>query len=541
MNNLVTKIRFNKVLKLIDSSLAKNKTNEAIKHLLEANKLDPQNHAVLNELGTCFSKIGNFNAALDYHLKAQNFSKDNPIILANIGIDLFKLEEFNTSIDIFNEALRIDPQNILALQGLIAVYHSIGDNKNLCDASIKGITLSPSSFEFHLNLGLALIGLSRLEEAKYSLETALTLNPNCQEAKLNIALVYSNQGRDLEAIEVYENILHDSNQPHSELEATIKYNLSYAYLTIGRIQAGWELYDNGLKKSVPFYQRRRPNRSFSIPQWNGQEIEAGSLMIWGVQGLGDEILFMSLIPDVLLRFNNVILECQPRLVSIAQRSFPRIKVRSYSFDKNGNQLFFDYAYHIPIGSLNKHLRKSISDYKQIDPYLIPLNNKRNVFNNLIRNNSNKLIIGICWRSGLITTERSSNYIPLSDWDAIFSIPNAIFINLQYGDCEEELTAAEEKFDVKIHRWPNIDLKNDLETVFSLISQLSLVVTAATAVSPMTFSIGKHALTFKPVKDWTNLGTNYFPFSRKMIPFTPIKGEEFKSVLTVIANYIKENF
>ncbi|WP_090130119.1 lipopolysaccharide assembly protein LapB [Limnohabitans sp. Rim11] len=541
MINHSAKIKFNKILKSIENSLAQNKTNQAIRYLLEAYKLEPQNYAVLNELGTCYSRIGNFRAALDYHLKAHELSKENPIILANIGIDLFKLEQFESSIDIFIEALRIDSKNLLALKGLISVYHSLGDNKNLCDASIKGITLSPSSFEFHLNLGLALIGLYRLEEAKYSLETALTLNPKCTEAKLNIALVYSNQGRHLEAIEIYENILNSNNQPHYDIEATIKYNLSYAYLTIGKIQEGWQLYDNGLSKSVPFYQRRRPNRSFSVPRWDGQEIGSGTLMIWGEQGLGDEILFMSLISDVLLKFKNVILECQPRLVSVAQRSFPNIKVRPYSFDENGNQLIFDYTYHVPIGSLNKHFRKSISDYGSKNSYLIPSQNNNHAFNELIQNNLDKLIIGICWRSGLITTERSTNYIPLSDWEAIFSIPNAVFINLQYGDCDEELTLAEENFNVKIHRWPDIDLKNDLETVFSLISQLTFVVTAATAVSPMTFSIGTPALTFKPSLDWTNLGTTYFPFSKNMITFTPQKNEEFKSVLTHIANYINKKF
>lgn len=539
MINNANKIKFNKVLKLIENSLAQNNTNDAIKHLLAAHKIEPQNYAVLNELGTCYSNIGDYKKALDHHLKAHQLAKENPIILANIGIDLFKLENFSAAIEIFNEALQIDPQNLLALKSLISVYHSIGDNKNLCDASIRGITLSPGNFEFHLNLGLALIGLYKFEEAKYSLETALALNPQCTEAKLNIAHVLSNQDRHREAIEIYENILFGANKPHPDLEATIKYNLSYEYLTIGKIQEGWELYDNGLKKSVPFYLRRRPNRSFSIPQWDGQAIGDATLMIWGEQGLGDEILFMSLIPDVLLKYKNVILECQPRLVSIVQRSFPNIKVRPYSFDENGNQLSFDYSYHIPIGSLNKHFRKSISDYGSKNSYLIPTQNKNHAFNELIQNNLDKLIIGICWRSGLITTERSTNYIPLSDWEAIFSIPNAIFINLQYGDCDEELTIAESNFNIKIHRWPDIDLKNDLETVFSLISQLTLVVTAATAVSPMTFSIGTPALTFKPSLDWTNLGTTYFPFSKNMITFTPQNNEELKSVLTQIANYIKQ--
>ncbi len=541
MINNANKIKFNKVLKLIENSLAQNNTNDAIEHLLAAHKIEPQNYAVLNELGTCYSKIGNFNKALDHHLKAHQLAKENPIILANIGIDLFKLENFTTAIEIFNEALRIDPQNLLALKSLISVYHSIGDNKNLCDASIRGITLSPSNFEFHLSLGLALIGLHKFEEAKYSLETALALNPQCTEAKLNIAHVLSNQDQHREAIEIYENILFGANKPHPDLEATIKYNLSYEYLTIGKIQEGWELYDNGLHKSVPFYLRRRPNRYFSIPQWNGQDIESATLLVWGEQGVGDEVLFMSLIPDLISRVKNVILECDSRLVAIAQRSFPAIKVRSYSFGADGQPTSSDYDFHIPIGSLNKILRTSISDYDNDKPYLIARNESNNAFDELINSSNGKVLIGLCWRSGLMTTERSINYVPLEEWDEIFSIPNAVFVNLQYGECEEELTNAERKFNVQIHRWPSIDLKNDLETVFSLISKLTVVVTAATAVSPMAFSTGIPTLTFYTVRYWANLGTDHYPWSCYNKPFFPNDINHLSDTLRNIRHHIQTTY
>jgi tetratricopeptide (TPR) repeat protein len=541
MINNATKIKFNKLLKLIENSLAQSNTKDAIKHLLAAHKLEPLNYAVLNELGTCYSNIGDFNKALDHHLKAHQLAKENPIILANIGIDLFKLENFNAAIDILNEALRIDPQNLLALKILISVYHSIGDNNRLCDASIRGITLSPGNFEFHLNLGLGLIGLNKFAEAKYSFETALTLNPQCTEAKLNIAHVLSTQEKHDEAIEIYENILFGANKPHPDLEATIKYNLSYAYLTIGKIQEGWALYDNGLHKSIPFYLRRRPNRSFSIPKWSGQDIGSGTLMVWGEQGLGDEILFMSLIPDLMQKVKNVILECDSRLVKIAQRSFPEFKVRSYSFDADGQPTCSDYDYQIPIGSLNKILRTSISDYDNEKPYLVACNESMHIFDELINANNGKVLIGLCWRSGLITTERSINYIPLEEWDEIFSIPNAVFVNLQYGECEEELTNAEQKFNVQIHRWPSIDLKNDLETVFSLISKLTVVVTAGTAVSSMAFSVGTPTLTFYTKRDWFNLGTDYYPWSCFNKPFFPKDSFHLSDALRDIGHHIQTSY
>lgn len=539
MNKLSNKNSFIKVTKLIEKCLAQDRINEAIKHLLVAQTLEPKNFAVLNELGTCHSKIGDYKSALDYHLKAHYLSKDNPIFIANIGVDLLRLENFEEAIDIFKEAIRIDPQNFIALNGLNEAYNNMGDYINLCSNSIKGITLFPSKFEFHLNLGVALIGLNNLDEAKYSTETALTLNPNCYEAKLNIANIFSAQQENIKAIEIYESVLLDSNILPSRLLSSIKYNLSYEYLNIGKIQQGWNFYDNGLDKTITYSKRRRPDRSFLVPKWEGHELNNETLMVWGEQGVGDEILFLSLIPDLLLKVKSIILETEPRLLEIAKRSFPSIEVRAYSFSIDGNQTNFDYNYHIPIGSLNKFLRKSISDYENKIPYLIPRTDNKHIFNELIDSNSVKKIIGICWRSGLMNIERSVNYIPLDKWDDIFSIPNAIFINLQYGDCEAELINAEKKFNIKIHRWSDIDLKNDLDTVFSLISKLDLVVTAATAVSSMSFSIGTKTLTFYAGRYWANLGTDYYPWSCFNTPFFPDEPKNLPTVLRNIASHIKE--
>jgi hypothetical protein len=71
--------------------------------------------------------------------------------------------------------------------------------------------------------------------------------------------------------------------------------------------------------------------------------------------------------------------------------------------------------------------------------------------------------------------------------------------------------------------------------------LDVIVTAATAVSPMAYSIGKPTLTFMPTLGWTSFGTDYFPFSKHMIPFTSTKTDNFYSVLTKVANYIKGKF
>ena len=113
----------------------------------------------------------------------------------------------------------------------------------------------------------------------------------------------------------------------------------------------------------------------------------------------------------------------------------------------------------------------------------------------------------------------------------------MFINLQYGECENELIEAEKKFKINIARWSHIDLKNNLNLVFKIIDSLDFVVSAATAASAMAYSIGKTTLVFQPRSNWTNLGENYSPWSRDMHQFRPKDNQGIASTLVDISQHI----
>lgn len=533
--------KFQDNLSLIEEHLSKGNHNEAVKYLLVAESIEPSNFAILNELGTCYSKLGDNNKALIYHLKAQSYSKDNPIILCNIGIDLQKLNRHQESIDYLKKSILVDPNNYMPYSGIASNYHSLGDYLKLSKISIEAIALFPNISDFHVNLATALIGLNQYDQAAYCIETALLLNPNSIDAKFNLARILSLKNSNIEAINSYNELLDLVPILKSDLVPFIKYNLSFEYLKMGFLEKGWEYFESGLDYRIPFNKGRQPNRTFNVPMWLGEEESQKTLLVWAEQGIGDEILFISLLKDLSTKLIQVIVECDKRLVSIVKRSYPNFIVRSPHFDLNKNQLLFDYDYHIPMGSLPRLFRKNISDFQSSESYLVPNKLNNSELDNFFKENSKFLKIGICWRSGLLTNEREINYIPLSQWQTIFSIPNAIFINLQYGECEDELNEAEDIFNKKIHRWPFIDLKNDLESTFTLIDQLDLVITADTAVSPIAFSIGKPTLTFMNELGWTNLGEELYPWSCNMIPFTPKKDAPLKDVLLDISEYIRTNY
>ena len=105
----------------------------------------------------------------------------------------------------------------------------------------------------------------------------------------------------------------------------------------------------------------------------------------------------------------------------------------------------DFQFHIPVANLAGLYRNQIEKFPKNSKTLKIDLNKQIEFKKRLENHHAKLLIGICWRSGTLSASRNSEYTSIFDWGPIFSIPNACFVNLQYGECEEEIQQAEEKF------------------------------------------------------------------------------------------------
>ena len=115
----------------------------------------------------------------------------------------------------------------------------------------------------------------------------------------------------------------------------------------------------------------------------------------------------------------------------------------------------------------------------------------------------------------------------------------MFVNLQYGDCEAELVEVELLYGITILRWSDLNLKNDIDDVFALIDCLDLVVTAGTAVNPMTGALGKACLLLQSSWNWTNLGTDSYPWFSNTSCFVCEKGKSPATLIPNIANIISQ--
>jgi Tfp pilus assembly protein PilF len=114
-------------------------------------------------------------------------------MLSSLG----RLEE---ALEAYEEAIRLNPQFVMAHSGRGAVLHRLGREEEALTAFKEAMQLRPNSGPGQVGLGNALQNLGRLEEAAAEFQEALRLNPNYAEAHYNLGLVLLRQGQFAEAL-----------------------------------------------------------------------------------------------------------------------------------------------------------------------------------------------------------------------------------------------------------------------------------------------------------------------------------------------------
>lgn len=321
---------------------------------------------------------------------------------------------------------------------------------------------APQAADVWLNLGNVQRELGRLTDARTSLQRAIQLKPDSAEASWNLGLVE---------------------------------------LADGRLPEGWSGYAHR-------WARAGLPGPTALPwaHWQGESLEGKRILGWGEQGVGDEILFATCVPDLVDAGASVTLAVDRRLVSLYARSLPDVEVVAHG--EWGTEAF---DYQAPLGDLPGRLRASRAAFRPRWSQLVPAPAQIAGWTERLRALSGPLRVGLCWRSGLNTGERRRYYPTLLDLAPVLRVPGVEFVNLQYDDCRAELESVEAELGIRIHRWAGVDLKDDFEAVAALVWHLDLVITAPTAVSSLAGAIGTETWQLDAGTDWTLFGEPRSPW------------------------------
>jgi tetratricopeptide (TPR) repeat protein len=407
--------------------------------------------------------------------------------------------------------------------------------------ALDAVRLQPTSSNAFNNLASALLENGQIDEAEHAFETSIMLDPESFEAGFNLAKIASDKGETETALRYLDKLYATHGKSNERRRELIEYLMSFQYLETGRLKEGWEFYERGFSPLIPASFTRGPDRKFTVPRWDGSPISSTqTLMIWREQGIGDEIRFASLLPKLVQMGMKLILECDTRMVNVFQRSFPQIEVRSQKMDSSLMQTAQDYDFHIPIGSLPKFLMNSPETLSQLGGFLKAEPDQVARFAQRLSAFEGKRKIGICWRSHMLAVKRNRKYTILEDWKEILSMPDTVFVNLQYGECEEEIAEMERALGIQIVRWDDVDLKDDLEAVLGIMQNLDLVISVSTAVVPMAGALGRKTL-FLGQRTWILLGEQqHYPWFSSVTPIVVSPTMAVANSLNQVPAYIASN-
>ena len=326
----------------------------------------------------------------------------------------------------------------------------------------------------YTNVAISYMKSGQREKAREYFEKSIAEEPT-PEALTNYSGMYIETGEDAKCIEVCERAIamkHDLPVAH--------WNMGIAKLASGMWAEGWEAHEWGL-----IAENIRENRVIvDVPMWDGTP--GKTVLVYGEQGLGDEIMFTSMLPD-LLKTNTVVYECHKRLETLFKKSFPDVQFygtrEDTAVDWAQNHQF---DYRLPIGSLGKFYRRSREAFPGT-PYL-----KADALPK-----GGKFRIGISWTGGGAKIGRvQKRSIPLPWWKPILDIQNVEFVSLQYTDCKDDLDVMDELgYDIK--RMDEYVKAQDYYETARLVASCDLVITCATTVYHLAGALGVPAWVMVP--------------------------------------------
>ena len=266
----------------------------------------------------------------------------------------------------------------------------------------------------------------------------------------NIAATFSEEGNHVEALKWVRR----AEKIDPALPA-INAAACFAELATGDWDKGWKHWDRLLGVS-----KHRKKLSFGGEDWDGKP--TGRLIVYGEQGLGDEIMFASCIEDCRPLAKSIVIECDPRLEGLYTRSFPWAEVHGTRREDRDWDTSCDAQ--VACGSLPGMFRPSPDSCPQ-KPYLTADPERRLMWRALFKS-WGKPVVGIAWSGGKFSSQSRKRNVGLEAFRHLIESRDAVFVSLQYKDPTDEIEAS----GLPVRHFPQL-LSNDYDDTAALVAEL----------------------------------------------------------------------
>jgi hypothetical protein len=260
----------------------------------------------------------------------------------------------------------------------------------------------------------------------------------------------------------------------------------------GDFERGWALYDE--RWNSPSFAS--PPLKTKLPRW---EPDKGykAVLVWCEQGIGDQLLYSSLLNALKAHTDSVTVMIDIRLIGLLQRANPHIRFIPHS-SKIKNS---DFDSQIPIASIGESFIKSFDDIPKhrSTNFLVPNYDYAGTISKQLKIRGDEFVVGLSWAS---TAPRVGEHksIALKELEPLFDIPNTRFVNLQYGKNKEQIEPFEKETGRRVEQ-THVNTFFDLEGIAATMQCCDVVVSCSNANVHIAGGMGKPVLMFDANKLW----------------------------------------
>lgn len=411
-----------------------------------------------------------------------------PPALHAMGLVARDLGQIEISVELIRRAITGEPREGRYHSNLAKILDDNGNPEEAFASYRQAAKLAPDHAGILNNYGHALMARGDLEKSLKTFLQALKADPESEHCHSNISVVYERMG-DM-----------TKTEEHARKALSVNPDLPAAHFTLAQAlmyreewHEAWGHYEHRFfDPSVSLTDKRFPQ-----PRWQGEDLKGKKIIVYGEQGIGDELRFMSMVPSVIEIADKIVLETHLKLFPLFKRTFPELNVVPNRYLPGEKQLDGS-SYQVPIASVGQFVRTTKTDFPSTPGYLKVDAEKAQEYKKRLDDIDDRPKIGVCWRSMMRGLKRDYQYARAKDMEPIFKTEGVTFVNLQYDDAVEELDLISSRFGVNLLQWDDIDLLDDLDSAAALTSCLDLVVSASTSVSATAGAIGIPTIEFRGV-------------------------------------------
>lgn len=380
-----------------------------------------------------------------------------------------------------DEAVKNDPTRVEAMYLIALCMRQSGSEGAAALVLTMASKLEPSRAPIWIELAKCLHERHPMEAYRAALK-ANSIKADMPDTLSVLCNVASTIGRHAEAVEWAERC-----EAKYGVSGEVCHNKSFALMALGRWAEGWREFKASL--GLPNRKKRNYHADRETPRWSPTKHEKAVVVIHGEQGIGDEIMYASMIDRAIeaaeAKGSRVVIECYSRNEGLMRRSFPQASVYGTLHEMYSEWPADEGVTHkIEMGGLGEFFAP---EPFRCSAFLAEDTARRLAWLTWLENAApiGKLRVGIAWTGGSWESGRGRRSIPFELTAQLMRGQDVTFVNLEYEDRRKDL----ELTPGVLNPVTATKKGQDMDELAALVANLDLVISVQTSVVDLCGALG----------------------------------------------------